>query len=248
MEWWEQAYSGEHLKEYLETRNHFLDNDKTKAEVNTVIDLHGGLPQSVLDIAAGTGRHVLELARRGVPFITAHDYSLDSLHEGRNKANEESLTGQIEFVEGDARSLDKVKRVYELAICMGNSVIGYFTDVDKNQQVFNAVSSKLVSGGHFILDITDPEYVQSSLIGAYQYNGAYVERRWEDGVVYTFEYHGDELFRSTSIRTFRPDEIFQMAANAGLKVIKYIPKAFDYRPLGKPATMSCRNLFIMLKP
>jgi 2-polyprenyl-3-methyl-5-hydroxy-6-metoxy-1,4-benzoquinol methylase len=58
---------------------------------------------TVLDIGCGTGRHAIELARRGYS-VTAVDLSASQLDRARVKAAAANIN--VQFVQADARSLD----------------------------------------------------------------------------------------------------------------------------------------------
>ena len=96
---------------YLE--NVFTRN--TLAEVDFIVrelGLHGGA--SVLDVGCGTGRHSLELARRGFR-CTGIDQSEEMLAIGRAAAQEEGL--QVRFIRGDAATTRLAER-FQHAICI----------------------------------------------------------------------------------------------------------------------------------
>jgi SAM-dependent methyltransferase len=90
----------------------------TELEVDFIYDvaaLKNG--SKVLDIMCGYGRHVLELARRGVQ-VTAIDNLQDYIDEIKTKAAEENLS--VNAVQADVLNA-KLDNVYDAAICMGNS-------------------------------------------------------------------------------------------------------------------------------
>jgi ubiquinone/menaquinone biosynthesis C-methylase UbiE len=58
---------------------------------------------TILDIGCGTGRHAIELAKRGYS-VTAIDFSASQLDQARLNAAAANVT--VQFVEADARHLD----------------------------------------------------------------------------------------------------------------------------------------------
>lgn len=62
-------------------------------------------PQSVLDIATGTGDLAISLAKTGAKEIVGLDLSEGMLAVGRKKIETENLTGRIEMIQGDSEAL-----------------------------------------------------------------------------------------------------------------------------------------------
>lgn len=62
-------------------------------------------PESVLDIATGTGDLAISLAKTGAKEIVGLDLSEGMLAVGRKKIEEEKLTGRIEMIQGDSEAL-----------------------------------------------------------------------------------------------------------------------------------------------
>ncbi|NJY61666.1 bifunctional demethylmenaquinone methyltransferase/2-methoxy-6-polyprenyl-1,4-benzoquinol methylase UbiE [Salinimicrobium sp. CDJ15-81-2] len=62
-------------------------------------------PQSVLDIATGTGDLAISMAKTGAKEIVGLDLSEGMLSVGRKKIEEEKLTGRIEMIQGDSEAL-----------------------------------------------------------------------------------------------------------------------------------------------
>jgi ubiquinone/menaquinone biosynthesis C-methylase UbiE len=68
----------------------------------------------ILDIGCGTGRHAIELTKRGYP-VTGVDFSESQLTQARKKARNLGLA--IDFRHGDARTLE-FKNQFDLAIML----------------------------------------------------------------------------------------------------------------------------------
>jgi demethylmenaquinone methyltransferase/2-methoxy-6-polyprenyl-1,4-benzoquinol methylase len=62
-------------------------------------------PESVLDIATGTGDLAISLAKTGAKRIVGLDLSEGMLAVGRKKIDQEELTGKIEMIQGDSEAL-----------------------------------------------------------------------------------------------------------------------------------------------
>ena len=124
----------------------------TVAEVDFIIyELKLEPGESILDVGCGTGRHSLELARRGYS-CTGIDQSQEMLAVGRKIAEEEGL--HVEFFQGDAATT-RLDRTFDHAICLCEgafSLLEVDTDpVHYHQGILDNLASMLRSGGGFLL-------------------------------------------------------------------------------------------------
>lgn len=107
-----------------------------------------GAARSVLDLACGTGRFTLELARRG--YLPAGlDFSRDMLAFARQKAAAQGLG--VELFLKDMTDF-ALYRTFDAAICMTGSV-GYISTAEALVQHLRHVAVHLVQGGLYVVDI-----------------------------------------------------------------------------------------------
>src|SRR5215510_6468848 len=84
------------------------------AETNFLLDLYGrfssrgGLPRSVLEVASGTGRHSLELVRRGIRQVALVDKSKRMLDRARTAFL--GSTATVEFISADIAHIKVAKK------------------------------------------------------------------------------------------------------------------------------------------
>jgi len=119
----------------------------TEAEVDFIMEAASiKKGDKVLDMMCGYGRHVLELARRGVG-VTAVDNLKEYIQELRDKAAAEDLP--VKAVLSGALEAE-LSETYDAAICMGNS----FAFFDKEDSVFllKKIASQLKSKGILIIN------------------------------------------------------------------------------------------------
>src|SRR5690349_8764396 len=93
---------------------------QTSAEIDFVVGFTSG--RRVLDAPCGSGRHSIELARRGYS-VTGLDISPEAIAHARAAAP--SLDWRL----GDVTSLNSLGVEADLALCMGNS-FGYLDHAD----------------------------------------------------------------------------------------------------------------------
>ena len=105
----------------------------------------------VLELACGTGRLTLPLARAGLA-ITGLDLSQPMLEVAREKAALENLN--IEWVRADMRDFS-LGRKFSLILLPYNS-LEHLHDAASLRALFAQVRAHLASGGRFILDVHMP--------------------------------------------------------------------------------------------
>ena len=105
-----------------------------------------GPGSSVLDVPCGSGRHTLELARRGCR-VTGLDVSTEAIAYARGAAAAEQL--DVDLRVGDMRSLPGDVRA-DVAVCLGNS-FGYLEHAG-TQTFLTSLAALVVPGGALVLD------------------------------------------------------------------------------------------------
>ncbi len=112
------------------------------------IEKHGG---PVLELACGTGRVTIPIARKGVE-IVGLDNSGNMLARAREKAVKEKLN--IQWVEADCRDFD-LGRKFRAIIFPWNS-LAHLLDRESVNACFSRVREHLADDGKFILEIWNP--------------------------------------------------------------------------------------------
>jgi SAM-dependent methyltransferase len=147
--WWEELFNDD----YVRTMEKLTD-----AQVGTEVDFieaslgleRGG---AILDLACGTGRQAIELARRGYE-VVAFDLSLSMLARAGDDAQEREV--KLNFVQGDMREMTFEEQFD--GVCCWNTSFGYF-DEEKNAQVVDRVRDALKTGGLFLLDVVNRDFI-----------------------------------------------------------------------------------------
>jgi SAM-dependent methyltransferase len=134
--------------------------DRTGPEVDRVIKIlqpRGG--ERILDMACGSGRHSLELRRRGFSVVGA-DISPDLIEIARRDADEAGL--EVDFVLSDLRDL-KFESEFDLVLNLNDGAIGYLESDEENLRTFEVISRALRPRGRNLIQLPNVLYAKERL-------------------------------------------------------------------------------------
>lgn len=103
--------------------------------------------KKILDIGCGTGRHAIELAKRGYQ-VTGVDLSESQLKRAAEKAEDASV--DVRFLQRDARDLN-FNREFDLAIMICEGAFPLMETDEMNFKILENAANALTSGGKIIL-------------------------------------------------------------------------------------------------
>jgi SAM-dependent methyltransferase len=147
--WWEDLFNDDYLRTCEK-----LSDEQIAREVDFVEDSlgieRGG---AVLDLACGTGRHTIELARRGYE-VVGFDLSLAMLARAGEDAQDHDA--KVNFVQGDMREMTFDEQ-FDGVFCW-NTSFGFFEE-EKNALVIDRIHHSLRAGGLFLLDVINRDFL-----------------------------------------------------------------------------------------
>jgi len=147
--WWEELFNDDYLRTCEK-----LTDEQIAREVDFIEDSlgieRGG---AVLDLACGTGRHAIELARRGYE-VVGFDLSLAMLARAGDEAQERDA--KLNFLQGDMREMT-FEEQFDGVYCW-NTSFGYFEE-DKNALVIDRIHRALKTGGLLLLDVVNRDFL-----------------------------------------------------------------------------------------
>jgi SAM-dependent methyltransferase len=147
--WWEDLFNDDFIRTMAKITNAQIASEIDFIEDSLGVEKGGAL----LDLGCGTGRHAIELARRGYE-VVGFDLSLAMLARAADEAQEKDQ--KLNFVQGDMREMtfdESFDGVYSW-----NTSFGYF-DEETNAKVIAKVRSALKTGGQFLLDVINRDYM-----------------------------------------------------------------------------------------
>lgn len=109
----------------------------------------------VLDLACGTGRVAVPLAKSGFD-VTGLDTSPAMLERARRRAHEEGVRDHVLLVQGDMSAFSVPRRgSYGLAVVALGS-FALLDSIESQSMAVGAVARHLRPGGRFVLDLPNP--------------------------------------------------------------------------------------------
>jgi len=203
--------------------------DRTGPEVDRVAKiLQPKGDERILDMACGSGRHSLELRRRGFEVVGA-DISSDLIEIARRDAGEAGL--EVDFVLSDLRDLD-FEDEFDLVLNLNDGAIGYLESDEENLRTFEVISRALRPGGRNLIQLPNLLYAKERL----------PQRSWipASDMIELVEHHWDKKTRRMegkmvaarfgevledlggiefSQRLYSVDELRQIYASVGMELL-----------------------------
>jgi len=151
--WYSQIFNEDYLRTIPKS-----EPRQTRREARFIIDQLGLEPGArVLDLACGTGRHTIELAKKGYDMVGL-DYSMVMLKCAL--ANAQASKQIIKFIHGDMQKLS-FKAIFDAVYCVQTS-FGYFDDL-RNFKVLQGIFRALKPGGVFLIEVTNRDFIVDDL-------------------------------------------------------------------------------------
>ncbi|NHE59223.1 methyltransferase domain-containing protein [Cyclobacterium plantarum] len=156
-EWWKRIFNATYLKTDADVVE---DENITKSEIDLfheLLDIREG--NSLLDLACGQGRHLLELSNRGSFQLFGLDRSRYLTQRAKSIARKKGVS--IQFKEGDARKLPYASDSFDFVTILGNS-FGYFETAEDDVKILKEVFRVLKPGGRLLMDVADGSFLRDN--------------------------------------------------------------------------------------
>jgi SAM-dependent methyltransferase len=170
-DWYETAFDG--------ATADMAWTDRTESEVDRALGmLKPEGSERILDLACGSGRHSIELRRRGFSVVGA-DISSELLEIADGEAAAQGL--DVTFVQADLRELD-FDGEFDIVLNLNDGAVGYFETEEENHRTFEVISRSLRKGGRNLVQLPNVLYAQQHLPQKSWISGSsmieLVEHRW----------------------------------------------------------------------
>ncbi|MBI4813820.1 MAG: methyltransferase domain-containing protein [Methanobacterium sp.] len=141
-QWYEELFTN-----YVEKYENESFTQGTMGEVDFIeSEINHDKSSKILDVGCGTGRHAIELSKRGY-HVTGVDLSENMLNRAREKA---SMAGvEIDFRLGDARSLP-FEGEFDLVIMLCEGAFPLMETDEMNFQILESAACSLNNNGKLI--------------------------------------------------------------------------------------------------
>ncbi len=142
-QWYEELFEN-----YAETYDRENYTQGTKGEVDFIEEeIDFDKSKKILDIGCGTGRHAIELAKRGY-HVTGIDLSESQLNRAKEKAKNENIN--IDFIRADARNLN-FHNEFDLVIMLCEGAFPLMETDEMNFEILKNTKKALKPGGKLLL-------------------------------------------------------------------------------------------------
>jgi SAM-dependent methyltransferase len=134
--------------------------ERTGSEVDRALNIlrpEGG--ERILDMACGSGRHSIELARRGFSVVGA-DISDELIDIAERDAAEQGV--EATFIRGDLRDL-QFDGEFDIVLNLNDGAIGYLESDEENHRTFEVISRSLRAGGRNLIQLPNVLYAKENL-------------------------------------------------------------------------------------
>lgn len=210
----------------------------------------------ILDLGCGTGRHSIELTKRGYS-VTGVDLSASQLQRAKEKASEQNLT--IKFIQADARTLSFSKEFAAVIMLCEGSFPLMETD-EMNFQILKNASNALRNNGKFIFTTLNGlfplfhsvkdfhESVSKEGTATYGQNSFDLMTFREQSVVVVVDDSGHQKELHCNERYYVPSEITWLLKSVGFQTINIFgAKLGDFSLTDKLTTEDFEMLVIAEK-
>lgn len=156
-EWWKRIFNSVYLKTDADVVEDSLITEKEVSLFARYLDIKEG--DSLLDLACGQGRHLIELAQKGNFNLFGLDRSRYLIQRAKNISRKKHLN--INFKEGDARKLPYPTDSFDFVTILGNS-FGYFETTDDDIKILKEIFRVLKPEGKLLMDVADGSYLRDN--------------------------------------------------------------------------------------
>jgi 2-polyprenyl-3-methyl-5-hydroxy-6-metoxy-1,4-benzoquinol methylase len=199
-------------------------------------ELAGDKSLKILDIGCGTGRHSIELARRGYD-VTGVDLSESLLN--RAKENARKAGAEVNFILKDARLIE-FDQEFDVALVLCEGGLGLMENDAENYKILTNIHRSLKTGGKTIITLLNALFPLTNDAGAFFGAEDYafdLKTFYAELSMLTKDEDGNSIKIRASERNFTPPEISRWMHDTGFRYVEILgcmPGEFSReRPISK---------------
>ncbi len=156
-DWWKRLFNSIYLKTDADVLDNELITVREMSLFKKILGIKSG--ESLLDIACGQGRHLIELAKDDSYLLSGIDRSRYLIQRAKNNCKRKGLS--VNFKEGDARKLPFDTDSFDYITILGNS-FGYFETAEDDVKVLKEIFRVLKPGGKLLMDVADGKFLREN--------------------------------------------------------------------------------------
>ena len=214
-EWFAEWFDSKYYHILYNNRNY----QEAEAFLSKLIDfLKPNLPDKIIDLACGKGRHSIYLNKLGYD-VTGIDLSVNSIKEASLFANE-----KLKFEMADLRNLP-YNNAFEFGLNLFTS-FGYFESDKVNIEVFSQFNKILKPNGIILVDFLNATkiYAQTNCVEAKEIEGIQflINKKIENNrVIKTIEFsdNGNKNFYSESVQLLELSDFEKLVEQTSFKLL-----------------------------
>lgn len=214
-EWFAEWFDSKYYHILYNNRNY----QEAEAFLSKLIDfLKPNLPDKIIDLACGKGRHSIYLNKLGYD-VTGIDLSVNSIKEASLFANE-----KLKFEMADLRNLP-YNNAFEFGLNLFTS-FGYFESDEVNIEVFLQFNKILKPNGIILVDFLNATkiYAQTNCVEAKEIEGIQflINKKIENNrVIKTIEFsdNGNKNFYSESVQLLELSDFEKLVEQTSFKLL-----------------------------
>ncbi|MBC8276102.1 MAG: methyltransferase domain-containing protein [Chloroflexi bacterium] len=237
-QWYEELFT-----DYANTYDKEEFTKGTVTEVDFIeSEIEFDSTRKILDVGCGTGRHAIELAKRGYQ-VTGIDLSEDQLKRAKEKAESEGV--EVTFLQGDARDFS-FDEPFDVVIMMCEGAFPLMETDEMNFRILQNAERSLKESGKFIFTTLNALFPLYHSVKDFV-NAGSTETQSEQNTfdLLTFRDHstvtvvddsGRKKTLNCSERYYAPSEITWLLKSLNFKVIDIYGCATGDFSRGRPLT------------
>lgn len=218
MNWYEEWFG----RDYLEVYAHRNREEAVKQVdfLERVLGLKKGT--RIFDLCCGSGRHSIELTRRGYEVI-GMDLSCELLEQAQLDLEKAGIA--VTLIRGDMRNIPYQDYFDTVINCFTS--FGYFEKEEENLQVLYAIARALKPSGKFLIDYLNHDYIVKNYIPRSEEERSdirIIQERSIDAIggrinkTITLIKGDQKKVYKESVRAFTYPEMQRMTSSAGLVI------------------------------